>query len=290
VFSNPDPNEFDQFLNFRYLGKDTLDDFNQLPGNFIPALGIQEHNGQFTLWASCRSTRQGRFTSDFNSGSLEVDGVAYSPDDGANWEIPLENIHVWNFAFDGAEVWAAASQGLLHWNGQSTSPWDTFRVFVDTLTGATVDSTVEVLAVELVNNDVWVGTENGLVILNKQGEVQSIKRTFQAVDPAAPGSDGGTYATPVPYSPTFARSFGGLRLHYTPPVSGDVTIRIYDFANNLVKILTDGEFREAGRQYDEAEVWDGRNGDGDIVATGTYFYVIEYANGATHWGKIAIIP
>jgi len=42
-------------------------------------------------------------------------------------------------------------------------------------------------------------------------------------------------------------------------------------------------------QYDDAVVWDGRNGKGDRVAVGTYFFTIEYANGDVHWGKLAVI-
>ena len=39
-----------------------------------------------------------------------------------------------------------------------------------------------------------------------------------------------------------------------------MTIKIYDYANNLVKTVTDGAQRDAGRQYDETDIWDGRNG------------------------------
>ncbi len=81
-----------------------------------------------------------------------------------------------------------------------------------------------------------------------------------------------------------------MRFHYIPPVSGSVSIKIYDYANNLVKTVTDGAQREADQQYDESDIWDGRNGAGDVVAVGTYFFVIEYSGGDTHWGKLVVIP
>jgi hypothetical protein len=290
VFANADPYEFDQFLNPVYLGVDTLENFNWLPGNFVPTLALQPTGGKSVVWAGVRATRQGRSTSDFNTGSREIDGITYSRDGGLTWTTPVRGHQVWNFAFDGAQVWAATTQGLLHWDGTGGTPWDTMNVLVDPQTGSVIDSTVEVLAVEVIGDEVWVGTENGQAILDKSGNVLAVRRTFRPVEPGAPGAEGGTYATPVPFSPTFSRSTGGLRLHYLPPVDGNVTIKIYDFSNNLVRTLLDDEHREGGRQYDETDIWDGRNGDGDFVATGTYFYIIEYANGATHWGKIAIIP
>jgi hypothetical protein len=57
-----------------------------------------------------------------------------------------------------------------------------------------------------------------------------------------------------------------------------------------VKTVTDGAHRDADRQYDESDIWDGRNGAGDVVAVGTYFFVIEYSGGETHWGKLVVIP
>jgi hypothetical protein len=57
-----------------------------------------------------------------------------------------------------------------------------------------------------------------------------------------------------------------------------------------VKVVPRGEPRVAGVQYDEADIWDGRNGKGDLVAVGSYAFTIEYSNGDIHWGKLAVIP
>ncbi|MBI3872910.1 MAG: hypothetical protein HY304_07545, partial [candidate division Zixibacteria bacterium] len=285
VFANSDPHEFDLIQRFISRGIDTAtSNFLQLSGNFVTTLALQQTGGARVIWAATQATGQGRATT-ITTPFKEKNGVSVSRDGGQSWSVPLVGHEVWNFAFDGPTVWAASSQGLLH--SPDGIHWDTLTNFVDPLTKATIDLSVEIFAVEVVGNEVWIGTENGFAILNKDGKVQSIKRTFQPVDPATPGTEGGAYANPVPYSPSLTA--GGLRLHYKPPVSGPVTITIYDFANHVVKVLLDRVSRDAGRQYDETDLWDGRNGGGDIVAVGTYFFVIEYANGAVHWGKIPVI-
>jgi hypothetical protein len=166
--------------------------------------------------------------------------------------------------------------------------WDTINYFVDPESGAVIDSTAEVYAVEIVGDEVWVGTANGMAVLDRNGNLISVRRTFSPVTSSAPGGEGGAYATPVPFSPNI--SPGGIHFHYVPPADGPVTIKIYDYANRLVKTVTDGAQRDGGRQYDESDIWDGRNGKGDVVAVGTYFFVIEYSGGETHWGKLVVIP
>jgi hypothetical protein len=65
---------------------------------------------------------------------------------------------------------------------------------------------------------------------------------------------------PNPFNPTTKISFG-LR----KPAS--VSLRIYDAAGRLVRVLAEGD-RVAGTH---AELWDGRDGGGDFVASGIYF-------------------
>ncbi|MCK4404345.1 MAG: hypothetical protein KAW02_04575, partial [candidate division Zixibacteria bacterium] len=66
-----------------------------------------------------------------------------------------------------------------------------------------------------------------------------------------------------------------------------VTIKIYDFAMNLVITLADGQHRFAGEEYDQP--WNGRNEKGDLVANGVYFFKVEAAGGQTEWGKLVIL-
>ncbi|MFQ6032949.1 MAG: hypothetical protein ACE5K2_08520, partial [Candidatus Zixiibacteriota bacterium] len=81
-----------------------------------------------------------------------------------------------------------------------------------------------------------------------------------------------------------------VRIHYKPRQSGAVTIKIYDFAMNLVTTLVDNQERVGGEEYNEP--WNGRNGKdqkGDIVANGVYFFKVEAPGGQTEWGKLVVL-
>ncbi len=80
---------------------------------------------------------------------------------------------------------------------------------------------------------------------------------------------------PNPFS-SEARSsaFGGRNpgtlINFSLPLSGKVTVNIYDETGQLVRTLVDGE-RAAGQH---AARWDGRNQSGNTVAAGIYLYRI----------------
>jgi len=67
---------------------------------------------------------------------------------------------------------------------------------------------------------------------------------------------------------------------------GDVKIKIYDISNTLVKTIDAGNFNQ-GSSYEVS--WDGRNGNGQIVANGIYYFVIESSSGERGVGKIAVL-
>ncbi len=277
---NRRPLQPDARSQFTYTGRDTSDaeEFLSLSGNFVTALAVHKQGNTRWIWAGTQTT-----------GSGQSNGISRSIDGGKTWVVPITGHRVFNFAFDGSNVWAASSEGLLH-SPDNGATWDTLSHFVDPESGASIDSLTEVFAVAVVDDEVWVGTENGTAFLDRDDPVHTlrVRRSFPTVTAEQGSGEGGTYATPVPFSPNFHPN--GVRVHYTPPVDGPVTITIYDFANREVRIVTDGEQRFADQTYHEADIWDGRNGQGDIVAVGTYFYVIEYSNGDVHWGKMAVIP
>jgi hypothetical protein len=283
--SNPNPFQFDLNYHTYYLPIDTTtDQFPSMSGDFVTALGIQNDAGRRIYWAGTQPT-----------GTGQRAGISRSEDGGLNWTAVVPacadtcsgQVNAWNFAFDGFNVWVATSQGLLH-SPNVGATWETFRQFADTTSGAVIDST-EVYAVRVVGDRVWIGTANGLAILDKADPSRGVivRRTF--VDPPGelPSGKGGAYASPVPFSPNF---HDGVRLHFKPPVDGNVTITIYDFANNVVKSFANVGPLQKDVAYHEKVLWDGRNGKGEDVAVGTYFFVVEYSNGQTQWGKIAVIP
>ena len=59
--------------------------------------------------------------------------------------------------------------------------------------------------------------------------------------------------------------------------SEHVTIRIYSASGQIIRSLDLGQ-KDAGDYLskDKAAYWDGRNSDGERVASGTYFYVMQF--------------
>ena len=51
--------------------------------------------------------------------------------------------------------------------------------------------------------------------------------------------------------------------------------------------LTDKEFQEA--ETEQGVTWDGKNEAGDLIANGTYLFVIETEAGERAIGKIAVL-
>jgi len=61
---------------------------------------------------------------------------------------------------------------------------------------------------------------------------------------------------------------------------------------NLVKTVVDNQLREPrdAADQDDEDTWDMRNGDGEVVAAGVYFFIIEKSAGETEWGKLMVLP
>lgn len=91
------------------------------------------------------------------------------------------------------------------------------------------------------------------------------------------------YFYPNPFNPD--REIGIMRFSLSKP--GNITIKIYDTANTLVKTLIDSKPMSA--QVELAEEWNGKNDNWDTVANGVYFYVIESSEGERAVGKIAVL-
>jgi hypothetical protein len=144
-------------------------------------------------------------------------------------------------------------------------------------------SSTEFTSVAVIDGEIWAGNVDGLVKTQDDGETWDVIRT--AVHIGEPGSET-AYAYPSPFSPIL-ESGQVVRIHHRPKESGPVTIKIYDFAMNLVITLVDGEQRIGGGEYDEP--WDGKNEKGDFVANGVYFFRVKASGGQTEWGKLVIL-
>jgi hypothetical protein len=256
-----------------YVLIDSVPNDSQIAGNFIPALGLQHRGDKNVIWAAVRST-----------SNYQHNGICITSNRGRTWKLVADGAIAWNFEFNGDTAWAATSQGLLMTTDEGAN-WKTLKI-AEKATGREIGGNVEVYAARYVNGALWVGTNDG-VARSVDLEDWQIWRVFYPIVETA-GDDERSYATPNPFSPYL--SDGPLKFHYRLKQPGNITIKVYDFANNLVKTVVSGVSRDGGVQYDDLERWDGRNGKGDIVAGGVYLYVIESSGGDKLWGKFMVIP
>jgi len=95
--------------------------------------------------------------------------------------------------------------------------------------------------------------------------------------PKAPAASFLAQNFPNPFNPTTRITFGLA-------APGDVSLRIYDAAGRLVRVLAEGA-RPAGNY---SELWDGRDSGGRAVASGIYFYRLQ-AGSFTETRKMALL-
>jgi hypothetical protein len=251
-------NVHDAAVNYGYY-------LNGTTGDWVVALAIQHYLGRKIVWAATQMTTYGD------------DGASFSTDDGDTWQTTLVGDRVWNFAFADSVVWAATSTGL-----KRTSDWGkTWEVFNHMQDDRDKISSMEFTSVAVIDGQVWAGNVDGLVRTTDEGNSWDVYRTANPIS----GSQT-AYAYPSPFSPIL-QGGGETRIHHRPRESGPVTVKIYDFAMDLVATVVDHQYREAETEYDE--VWDGRNGKGDLVANGVYFFKVEAPGGQTEWGKVVVL-
>jgi hypothetical protein len=90
---------------------------------------------------------------------------------------------------------------------------------------------------------------------------------------------------PNPFNPNRNKI---TNIRYSISQTANVTIKIYDTGNNLVKELIDNETQELKEGYYDIP-WDGKNGKGEVAANGVYFVVVETSAGERGIGKICVI-
>ncbi len=240
-------------------------------GDFVPALGAQVlDDGRHLLWAGCWVV---------SAGAGEYYGVSVTEDEGFTWRRVLgsvnEPIKVHNFAFQDSVVYAATDDGLYK-SADFGETWGLFPKSIDPVNGERFFDD-EVYAAAYGFDRLWVGGPEGLGISDDGGNEWAIERTA----PELSGKDD-TYAFPNPFSP---ERFPVVRMRYTMPNAGNVTIEIFDFAMERLIRTVNGEYRSAGEHTD---VWDGRDPTGGEVANGVYFYRVE-GGGQERWGKILVM-
>ncbi len=267
----------------------------QISGDFIPALGVQYLEDELArIWVSARPALTG--------GSQAISTGIYLPvDSGGNvlesesdsgfarydiqWGLGYDTGFAWNFGFNGDTVFAASDNGLLFNFGDTGRTWDTVAL-VDADNNVLVEPDVSIFAVEVVGNSLWVGTEQATVRVGLDDFVAD--STFFFVDRES-ASDL-VYGFPVPFSHSAG---GGVDFHFVLDEQQQVTLEVYDAAMNLVARVIENRSFGPGTYHGRntgVPTWDGRNGAGDRVAVGPYYFKVELSSGDVRWGKLAVIP
>jgi hypothetical protein len=234
-----------------------------LAGNFAPVCSTY-------LWAACRP------------GVGEANqqyGIAYSPNYGKTWTTVIDEPG-WDFAFIGDTVIVATDNGL--YISDNYTSWDIITEMEQTDQFGNVERRYfpsGIYAVETVGSDIWAGGADGTVYTSDGCASWQIYRSELRPDEH--------FAYPSPFSPV-ASTRRGTTIHYMPPQTTDVTIKIFDFNLDLVATVADGETRLGGVEADN-DVWDGKNDKGEMVANGVYFYQIKLGTGEDWWGKAVVV-
>ena len=209
----------------------------------------------------------------------------------AVFETVLLGVVVNDLAFDAEQAYAAALGAGLYVSDDDGATWRVVRAFRDAAgRRLPLGDDPSVLAVATTPGSVWVGTSGGLLQSTDGAQTWTLFRAsvapgagFDGREPAEPGSarDVDVYAYPNPFAP---RDDGAVRVRLDLDAPADLTVRVFDFAMNLVRTL-DAPGRPAGPN----EVrWDGRTDGGLRVANGAYIYVVEGA-GAARSGRILVV-
>ncbi len=236
-------------------------------------------NGRDDVWAACWSSGEDDVAP--GSASEEEFGVTVWRGDAADGQPILETVllgvRVYDLAFDEARAYAASDDGL-YVSDDDGATWRVDRTFRAADGRPLPIDGVRVNAVATTPGVVWVGVDDGLLKSTDGAQTWTLFRSNVAPDAADRPVE--VYAYPNPFDP----SDGPVRIRLDLGAASDVTVRVFDYAMNLVRTL-----EAPGRPAGPNEVaWDGRSDGGLRVANGAYVYVVE-AEGRQRSGRILVL-
>ncbi|HEY4613077.1 MAG TPA: hypothetical protein VII11_08855, partial [Bacteroidota bacterium] len=243
----------------------------------------------------------------FNEDPTVVSGSAATN----GWRVILEpqlpHNNVLSLAVDlDGEVCVGTDEGMVMFN----DPRNPTAANRSTTPRATLNQVVQTIAVDAINNK-WVGTREGILVLSPdgiqllqsytvastRGKLLSNDIRALAIDPQRGivyiGTEKGLSSleiAPVQASRSYTSLEFGPNPYYVPN-DGQLMIRNLT-ANSSIRILSvSGRLvAEFPAQGGGRAFWDGRNSEGEYVASGVYF-VVAYAENGTQFttGKIAVV-
>lgn len=251
-----------------------------ISGNFVPALALQRYRGNDIIWAATWETT-------VESGDTsEYRGISWSEDQGFSWRTALRGESTHNFAFDDSVVYVATDNGLF----KSIDGGETWALFPNIVnpTGSRRILTHEFFAVGVSSeHTLWIGTADGLAKSSDNGLTWEI---FQTFEPTGQEASPRTYAYPNPFSPNVHNKLNGIghvRFQYNTTEDTRVTLKIYDFAMQLVITVVENKPRPGNGDF--YEIWDGKDSRGVQVDNGIYFYRLALEGDGSYWGKLIVL-
>lgn len=242
-----------------------------ISGNFITALGYNKSNN--TVWASTwKAENQSEFY-----------GVSSSSDGGQNWRTFLRDERPHNFGFKNSQVMVPTDNGVFR-SSDNGLTWLLPNSIVDAESNTELRTNV-FYAADSYQNNIWLGSEDGLVKLQETfGKVwEGNWKIFFASKPLTSNND--TYCYPNPFNPRQEE----LKIKYsTGGVDANVTIRIFDFAFNYVHTVVQNVFRNLDLEG-TPEFWNGKDDNGNTVPNGVYFYRVDVGDNDAVYGKILVM-
>jgi hypothetical protein len=246
-----------------------------ISGNFVVAIGQQKWRGREYIWAATVNAED----------EIERKAVSVTEDGGYSWRVTLEEEFAHNFAFEDSAAYVVTDNGLFK-SIDFGRTWAKFAPVIDAAKGQQF-LTTEYFAVGVLNRSVWTGGPDGVATTSDDGVTWDIQR---GTVKAGVSSEPRTFAYPNPFSPFRNNQFrddGYVRFQYQTRRATKVTLKVFDFAMELVAEVISQKDRPVAGQY--AEIWNGRNKRGDVVANGVYFYCLELEGEGAFWGKVMVL-
>ena len=220
--------------------------------------------------------------------SLENTGLSYSEDNGETWYsinyFSDQNLKVYSIKIADERIYASTIQGL--YVSEDGEHWELIPDFVDSITGEMIlDDAVYTTYIPTGEDEVWVGTGDGLAIRESNGLVDIIR--FWEVTEKPYEGDFNFSVYPNPFyvkDDNFSNDSGHVRFIYN--VGSNGTINIYNFSMDHVIDLT--HHHSAGSNDEREIIWNGRNSSGSVVTNGVYFCKLT-ANNQDYWTKLVVV-